>query len=391
MNTQTQTKPDYYTPENEQPEHDEKFSPSGRYRLDIHYYKTRDGCWNYSRGRVYRVSDGNLIADIKRNYSTFQHSWVEKDGQEYLISGRSYMNQTIVNLDEAREIEVSNKDLMRMGTAFCWVAARLSPDGNTLLVDGCYWAGPFEYKFFDFTNPDRGWPEVPIISQEEYECHKGNLGDAGRVYIHSDEGREPVFNDDGSITAYASTSIYLPTGQREDEITMDELEEIDEAEYDNDDNWKHEVEVEYTLRRHGDAIVVENIWKSDYQQEQERRRAEYNAKDKAQKKEWQDESPLWAELQRCLQNDPDLVLNGLWWRSSSQHDRENGEKNIWFFYPSVKAQKENSKRAAYLLWGTIEGPVKAEIWVYGKASYETFDRSIDGLHKAIETIRRHLR
>ena len=36
------------------------------------------------------------------------------------------------------------------------VAAYLSPDGHTLAVDGCHWACPYEYRFFDFTDPARG-------------------------------------------------------------------------------------------------------------------------------------------------------------------------------------------------------------------------------------------
>jgi len=386
----TQIKPDFYLPENEQPDHREKFSPSGRFRLDIHTYKTSEGCWNYSRGRVYRVSDGGLISDIKRNYSTFHHAFVVKNGVEYLIGGRSYMNQTIVNLDEGREVEVSDEDRMKMGNAFCWAMPVLSPDGNTLVVDGCYWAAPYEFKFFDFTDPDRGWPELPIITRGEYEKHKDNLEDAENAYLYADE-KKPEFNDDGSFTIYETTAIYLPTGQREDDITMDELGEYGEA-YDNEDNWKREVEIRHTARREGNVLVIEDTWKSEWQQEQERKRAEWNAKDKAQKQAWTKDSALWAELERYLQQDPDLVLGGLWWCGSSQNDRDEGEKNNWFFYPTVKAKTEDAKRAAHLKWGTIDGPVQAELWVYGKGSHkESFDRSIEGLHTAIETIRGHLR
>lgn len=385
-----QTKPDFYTPQNEKPEHSEKFSPSGKYRLDIHYYSTRKGCWNYSRGRVYRVADGELIADIKRNYSTFHHGFVVKDGTEYLIGGRSYMNQTIVNLDEAREVEVSDKDLMKMGTAFCWAQPMLTPDGNTLVVDGCHWACPYEFKFFDFTNPDRGWPELPIVRRDEYDKYNGDLSKARHEYLCSDEG-DPEFNDDGTITVYETTEVYLPAGKRDDDITEEDLEEYGEA-YNDDSNWDREVDVRYTLRRVGDAIIIEDEWRSDRRQEEDRERAEWAAKDKAQKKAWTDNSPLWAELEKCLQDDPDLTSGGLGWCSSSQHQRNNGEQNFWFFYPSIMPRKKVKKRHAHLKWGTLDGPIQAELWIYGIGTHsETFDRSLDGLHKALETIRTHYR
>lgn len=390
MSTQTQTQTDFYLPANEMPEHREKFSPSGRFRLDIHNYKTKDGCWNYSRGRVYRVSDGNLIADIKRNYSTFHHAFVVKDGTEYLIGGRSYMNQTIVNCDAGCEVEVSDKDRMKMGVAFCWARPMLSLDGNTLVVDGCYWASPYEFKFFDFTNPDRGWPELPILTRSEYDKHKDDLEKADHTCLYSDD-KEPEFNEDGTVTVYETTEIYLPTKQREPDITMEELKEYGEA-YDNEDNWGHDVEVRHTVRREGNALVIEDTWKSEWQQEQERQRAEWNAKDKTQKEAWMKESELWPELARYLQDDQDLALGDLWWHGSSQNDRDEGDKNHWYFYPAVKAKSEDADRSSHLKWGTIDGPIQAELWVRGKGShYESFDRSIDGLHKAVETIRGHLR
>lgn len=82
-------------------------STSGRYRLVIRSYRTRPGCWNYTRGTVVRLSDGAEVCDIKRNYSVFHHSFIEKDGREFLITGRSYMSQTIVDLDRGIEYEPS--------------------------------------------------------------------------------------------------------------------------------------------------------------------------------------------------------------------------------------------------------------------------------------------
>ncbi len=127
-------------------------SPSGRYQLAIHDLERE------SRGVVTRLSDGAVVCDLTRNYGMFHHTFVTKDGRDFLIAGRSYMSQTIVDLDRGAEYEPPGDQ--EDGMAFIWVACFLSPDGTTLAVDGCIWACPYELRFFDFTDPAAGWPEL---------------------------------------------------------------------------------------------------------------------------------------------------------------------------------------------------------------------------------------
>lgn len=162
----------YVADSNLEGEPNEVLSTSGRYRLLIRTYRTAPGRWNYTRGTVSRVADGSIVCDIHRNLASFQHSFVMKDEHEYLIAGRSYMSQTIVDLDRGREFEPSGDHYN--GAAFCWASCSLSPDGNTLVVDGCVWACPYEFRFFDFKDPSRGWPPLPIVGTEciEYPSDK---------------------------------------------------------------------------------------------------------------------------------------------------------------------------------------------------------------------------
>lgn len=379
----------YFCDENERVNLRKKeYSPSGRFGLLIRNYSTKKGCWNYSRGTLFRESDGQQVADIKRNYSAFHHSWVEKDGQEYLISGRSYMNQCIVNADAGCEFEMSDESLVKKGCAFCWATAKLSTDEKTLLVDGCYWGAPYEYRFFDFSNPMTGWPELPIVSARNYE--QGGECLKEHEFILADDGKDPLFIEDGTVTLYSTSNIYKPTGQREEEISMEQIEVFGSA-YDKESNWDMEEEVIYTLRRRGGFMVIEKIWKSDWQLEKEREQEEWRKKDAAQKKEWAETSTLLTSLTEILKDDTDLLLGDLWWRGSSQKDRENGEKNVWFFYHQIKAKVEDSKRSASLEWGTLEGEVWAVLWTCGKGEEKKrFDRSPEGLCKAIKIVREHL-
>lgn len=183
---------DYYVDENERLEKKEIDSPSGRFKLLIRYYDTKKGCWMFSRGTIYRKSDGVEVCDIKRNYGVFNHSFVEKDGQEWLITGRSYMSQTIINLDTGQEYEPKGDQFDSM--AFCWSSHKLSPDGNILVVEGCHWAAPYEFRFFDFSDPSKGWKELEMDKES---------------YIPADH-KWPEWLDNNTVICYESEEFYLP-------------------------------------------------------------------------------------------------------------------------------------------------------------------------------------
>ncbi|MCC7385367.1 MAG: hypothetical protein IT384_26190 [Deltaproteobacteria bacterium] len=157
----------YFVDGNVEGEPEVVMSPSGRFRLTIRRYRTAPGRWDYSRGTVARVVDGVTVCDIQRNLEMFHHSFVTKGGREYLITGRSYMSQTVVDLDGGQEFEPAGDHYN--GGAFCWACCYLSPDGNTLAVDGCLWGCPYEYRFFDFSDPSRGWTALPIAGVERIE------------------------------------------------------------------------------------------------------------------------------------------------------------------------------------------------------------------------------
>lgn len=128
-------------------------SPSKNYSLTIEYYEMGENNWNYSRGIVKEIKSGKIIADIKRNYSNFWHSWVVKDRNEYLICGEDYQGQTVINLSE-RKISNYFPEAGEKGFGFCWANVFPSPNSKILAVEGCYWANPYDLVFFDFSHPD---------------------------------------------------------------------------------------------------------------------------------------------------------------------------------------------------------------------------------------------
>jgi hypothetical protein len=130
-------------------------SPCARYRLEICEYSTGPNTWNYSRGIVMRQADGQLIADVKRNYGHFWHAWVQHpNGNDYLLCGEDDQGYSVINLTTGAS-HVYFPETGYQGCGFCWAAVYPSPDGLVLAVDGCYWACPYEVVFYDFQRPSQ--------------------------------------------------------------------------------------------------------------------------------------------------------------------------------------------------------------------------------------------
>lgn len=265
-------------------------SPSGRFRLEVRAYTTREGCWCYSRGTVIRVADGAVVADIRRNHSTFHHSFVIKDGREFLVAGRSYMGQTLVDLERAQEWNDPKHPDGYDGTEFCWTASMPSPDGRTLLVDGCHWACPYEYRFYDLTDPARGWPALPI---------RGVEGEEGG-WLPADDGRPPEVRDDGTIVCFETVRWFLPLQRASDEIGREERATIDDAQWEDPASWETVVDRRVVLVREPDHMRITEDWRRDDRLRRDREQAERDAVESAMHDEWIRRSTTLASLRTAL-------------------------------------------------------------------------------------------
>lgn len=274
------TQTDFYIKENERNEFQKEIlSPSGKFKLLIRMYGTKPGCWNYSRGTVYNIENNEEVCDIKRNYSTFHHGFITKNNQEWLISGRCYMSQTIVNLETKKEYSPKNND------EFCWAGPYLlSPDEKTLVVGGCYWAAPYEYKLFDFSNPEEGWPEL-IIEHDEY--------------LTLDSYKYPIFTNN-VMTFYKTSRIYMPLNKDEDYLTPEEFDSIKDADFKNKENWKIEENVRLSYKREENGLILVEKWISE-EEKSRREQAEINRKAwEKQLLEFKTKDPLYLEFKRLL-------------------------------------------------------------------------------------------
>jgi hypothetical protein len=141
----------------------EYLSPSGRYKIIIETYETKMGTWNYTKGTIYSCSSSaqHWVGEIKRKFPHFPFLFFHRpDGQEYLISGRTFTSQTIINC-ETGHIYDNTEDLNR--DPLCW-NKMWQLDKNTICVCGSYLgvSEPNIYSFFDFSNLNLGWKRLDV-------------------------------------------------------------------------------------------------------------------------------------------------------------------------------------------------------------------------------------
>lgn len=151
-------------------------SPSGRWVLHIDQVSTKPGCWNYSRGVVVAAENKENFHVVYRNYGAFPYLFVENHpttGNDYLICGEDYQGYTIINLTKkTRQTYIPEAWLK--GHGFCWAQYEFDEEKLEIVVDGCYWACPYEKVGYDFTHPDtvplsENWRDYEDDEDEEEE------------------------------------------------------------------------------------------------------------------------------------------------------------------------------------------------------------------------------
>ncbi|MFT5354123.1 MAG: hypothetical protein ACI9KE_001324 [Polyangiales bacterium] len=124
--------------------------------------------WKYSRGTV--VGE-ERIAEVLRNYAAFPFLFVEEhsDGHDYLVCGADYQGQTVIDLCCGRRRDYLPPEAEK-GHGFCWSEFEYQSTEKLLVVCGCIWACDYEYRFFDFSSPQEGWPELGLSDEEWIEA-----------------------------------------------------------------------------------------------------------------------------------------------------------------------------------------------------------------------------
>lgn len=339
------TNEDFFVPENKQGEDKEHLSPSGKYKLTVSCYGTSPGCWSYTRGILTSVETSEVIADVKRNFSSFPFFFLENhpSGHTYLVTGSDYQGQTIIEVDTGKIAE-HLPEAAKKGVGFCWVESRFEPTLNLLIVCGCVWACPYEFRFYEFSDPmNKGWTEIPV--------EKDSI---------DEDRRWPSINEDGTLRCYYS-------------------------EYNDDDEVvETPIRATKTLRREGDKFVVVEEWVSEEEKKHRAEQDEACRKYHAKMKVFYETDPLYLTYLELVK-DPELspedhsgigVTYKNWCSTWEGHEQR--------YCRRIVSKADTQPFVIDLEWAMETGPVKLEIFK-GGSLLDTkfwFEHSVESIKEA---------
>jgi hypothetical protein len=336
-------------------------SESGKYKLEVTSVATRPGCWNHTVGVVSR--DGQVIAEVKRNYSSFPFLFVENhpNGHDYLVCGADYQGQTVIELDTGKRRDFL-PEAAKKGHGFCWVDYSFNTKEQMLIVEGCIWACPYEYRFYDFSNPMEGWLQIEI---------DGDYVDA--------EGKSPTFNEDGTVTTYETRS-------------KGELAKKEYTEWTDEDEEKVVVATK-TFKIVDRKFVLQSEWVDE---DEQRRRAEWKAAQEEYERKWEEykaTDPIFLLVRERAKHPPfedkpyslsvGQCYNG--WHPTEKFDDSRICKRLRERPRDEKGVMVDEGWTVEVEWGRNSAPVKLEIHKDTKPHTTLwFERSVEGMGQALD-------
>lgn len=350
----------YFTPENQVGDSiNEIMSPSGKYKLVVSRFTTGPGSWNYSQGVVFAIGSDTPIATVRRNYGAFPNAFVEGHPKgDFLVCGADYQGQTVVNLTTGERRDHLPKAAGR-GAGFCWSSYRYDATNAMLIVAGCFWACPYEYRFFDFSDPMSGWPEIESSDGAD------------------DDDKWPEVLPDGTIRCFQT---YQPDD--------DEDEEDEGAPKEKRPSEERSIK---TFRREGLKLVLIEEWVSEAEQGRRKRNEEARIRYEQEVADFKASDPLYLtyiELVKDPALSPDsyegvgVTYEG--WCPDFKERERRWCRRIVGAKRDAKGQVIKGEWTIDLEWATKTGPIKLVIYQGGKASSEGkfFEHSVDGMRSA---------
>jgi hypothetical protein len=149
-----------------------KTSPCGQYTLQSQK-DNRDVTLS-----VYRMGQSTPIQTITGPMPYTRSDWFTHLSRTWIWF--STHNQKI--LVDLTNNQLYTKDEDSKNSVFYWTNSHSSPDGNLLIAEGCYWAGPYQYWYMDISKlTEGGWAAVVNLVQDgiiaEHTTNGGSVVD----------------------------------------------------------------------------------------------------------------------------------------------------------------------------------------------------------------------
>jgi hypothetical protein len=133
------------------------------YILTLKTFGNGDGYWNYTRGIVENLN-GEIVADVSRNYSSFPYLFFKQDDVTYLFCGFDYQSYTVCNLNTGVMRHFFPKSAEN-GNGWCIASIdSYDEEEKTIVLNGCYWGGSFDFRKLDLSNIN----ELPFSVTDEW-------------------------------------------------------------------------------------------------------------------------------------------------------------------------------------------------------------------------------
>jgi hypothetical protein len=173
---------------NAEPEWSVTISPCGKYELrvkdDPEILVSTDVTGKSMKSKyeihqvIRRVDDGLIFQYRTLNEISTPLVFFSLDGTDWLLTNLEYMSQLFINLNtgmyydnckvlhllsDNQYVRASNVELVNEAggfsenEGFIWCSVKIQDD-KTALVQGCYWALPYETRKYDLSNISQGWP-----------------------------------------------------------------------------------------------------------------------------------------------------------------------------------------------------------------------------------------
>lgn len=126
------------------------------YKINLQVYRhpVKENSWNVQLISIYR--NDTLLCSFVRNYHHLPILYVKQNDTDYLITSSNYQTITIINLSNGEIKSYVDIDDFNYGCGFCPVYFDWDDEDNTLSVEGCIWACPYEIMIcenIDLSNP----------------------------------------------------------------------------------------------------------------------------------------------------------------------------------------------------------------------------------------------
>jgi hypothetical protein len=342
----------FFVPKNAGKVFEDKLSPDGKYRIVIAPYATKKDCWNFSQGLVFRVGSDKPLFEVQRNYCSFPYSWIDHpNSHQYLVCGEDYQGQTVLELDTGKRLDFVPTEA-KDGVGFCWANYRFDVTSKILVVCGCIWACPYEFRFYDFSDPMNGWPEITIEDSDIDE-----------------DPMWPVFESEDIVKAYSTRS----------------YDDEDDEDDDNKPAKPKKIRAIKILKREGLKFKLLDEEVSEEEKTRRKEQEEYQRLYEEKMKLFKESDPLY--LCHCnLIKDPAF--------SPEDHFGIGITHKDWCPHFKIEEQRfcrrivSSKKLTIDLEWGMVSGPIKLVIYKKGKSAGDKwFEHSVDGMTQAFKTIK----